>query len=160
MQLGLGLSIPATRCLTTAETLRDLLRITHDEVMAAVDSGVVPYAFDLRTPGADRLEIRIWHPSAEALVKSGGKDSGPRIPTDDLLHHLVPGHDVRSSNLERWWTVSHQHIHALIKAGSLPVRRAPSVRLGPHSFFLLAADGLRTFLRTRLISAPIGNSPQ
>lgn len=154
MQLGLGLAIPATRCLTTAETLRDLLRLTHDEVMAAVDSGVLPYAFDLRAPGADRAEVRIWHPSAEALVKSNGSDSGPRPAIDALLHQLIPGHDVRSSSLERWWTISHQHVHCLIKAGCLPVKRAPQVRLGPNSFHLLSADGLRTFLRHRLLSVP------
>jgi hypothetical protein len=152
----LGLNIPTTRCLSSPETVRDFLRLTAEEVAQAVDGGVIPFAWDLRSPGADRSEMRLWHPTCESLIRSSGTDSGPRPAEPDLARMLIPDRDVRSSELERWWSVSHQHVQRLIAAGLLPVRRSPAAAAGPASYHLLTSDGLRAFLASRRLTvAPI-----
>lgn len=151
MQASLDIDLPpADRSLSTVESLRDWLRITHDEVLSAIENGVIPVAFDLRTPGAERAEVRIWHPTVEALVRSRGRDSGPRLDADAVIARLVP-EDVRSSALETLWSLSHQHVWGLIDSGCLPVRRRPAAASGPLSFAVLHSDGIRAFLRQRVV---------
>lgn len=150
MQLGLHLRPPATRCLSTIETVRDWMRLTHDQVMAAIESGIIPFAFDLRFAAQERSEIRIWHPTVEALVESDGKDSGPRPPFDQVIEQLVPDRfDIKSSSLETLWSVSHTHIHRLIRSGAIPAKRVPRAAHGPASCALLYPNGLRQFLYSR-----------
>ncbi len=150
MQLGLHLIPPATRCLSTVETLRDWLRLTHDQVMAAIESGLIPYAFDLRYAARERSEIRLWHPTVSALIESDGKDSGPRPAFESVIEQLVPDRfDIKSSSLETLWSVSHPHVHRLIRAGCIPTKRAPRATHGPASCALLYPEGLRQFLRSR-----------
>ena len=149
MQTSFQLSIPATRCLSSPETVRDFLRLTAEEVAQAVESGTIPYAWDLRSPGAERSELRVWHPTAEAIIRSGAADPGPQPAEPELYRMLIPERDVRSSELERWWSVSHQLVHRLIAAGLLPVRRSPAATSGPASYHLLTSAGLRGFLAAR-----------
>lgn len=149
MQTCFSLSIPATRCLSSPETVRDFLRYTAEEVAQAVEVGTIPFAWDLRSPGAERAELRIWHPTAEAIIRSGASDPGPQPAEGELYRMLIPDRDVRSSELERWWSVSHQLVHRLISAGQLPVRRDPAASSGPASYYLLTSAGLRTFLASR-----------
>ena len=150
MQLGLSLNlIPDSRCLSSASLLRGHLRLTQDEVMVAIERGHIPFAFDLRMAAADRALVRIWHPTVLALVNSHGAQSGEEPPLEQVLARLVPQDDVHSSSLERWWGISHDHVHHLIAAGELPVRRRPLAAHGVNSFTLLACEGLRDFLRRR-----------
>lgn len=151
MQLGLQLDVPTPWCLSTLGSLRDWLRLTNDEVLAAIESGAIPFAFDLRSRNAERSELRLWHPNVEALVRSRGADSGPRPILTALWPQIMPSRDVRSSELERWWSVSHQHVNEMIDAGELPVRRARAAASGPHSYTLLSGEELRAFLASRLI---------
>lgn len=139
------------RCLSHPSALTSWLRFTNDELLAAIECGTIPVAFDLRTPGSERATLRLWFPNVEALVRSGGRDCGPVPDLDEVLSQIIPGtFDVRSSRLERDWAVSHQHVHELVSAGCLPIRQRRQQEQGPLSFDLLAADGLRAFLASRL----------
>lgn len=151
MQLGLAMSVANSRCLSHPGALTSWIRLTRDELLAEIERGTVPFAFDLRSPDSDRATLRLWHPTIEALVKTRGADSGPTPEIHELLLQLVPGRfDVRSSQLERDWDISHQHVHELIAAGCLPVSRQATAAAGPHSFSLLDPAGLRAFLASRL----------
>lgn len=155
MQLGLDLRVPAARCLGSLATLRDLLpsRPTYEELAAALESGVIGPAFDLRTPSSDRALWRIWQPSLNELLLSRGARCLAPAPAA-LLADLVPAlDDVKSSSLERWWGVSPQHIHDLIAAGCLPVRRRAAATAGPGSFHLLSREGVTMFLAGRRAGA-------
>lgn len=151
VQTSFAFSIPATRCLSSPETVRDFLRLTAEEVTHAVEAGTIPFAWDLRSPGSERAELRLWHPCCESLIKSGARDPGPAPAEVELYRLLIPERDVRSSELERWWSVSHQLVHRLIAAGLLPVRRSPAATSGPASYYLLDAAGLRAFLASRRV---------
>lgn len=152
MQLPLPMTIPAARCLCTASTLRSLLALTTEEILTTIESGIIPHAFDLRDSNADQRGLcRIWRPTVEALIRSAGRESGPVASTEFVIEQLVPDRDVRSSELERWWTVSPQHVGSLIAAGLLPIRRSPTASHGPASFHLLDGRGLREFLASRVI---------
>lgn len=152
MQTNLPITpVSLDRSLSTTDTLRDFLRWTHDEVLASIERGIVPVAFDLRAPGASRAEIRIWHPTVTALVQSGGRSSGERVAAPQLVLRLVPA-DVRTSTLERLWSVSHQHVSQLVRSGCLPLAAEPGTDAGPNSFGVVSAPGARQWLLERVIA--------
>lgn len=156
MQLGLAMKIDARRCLSHPAALINWTHQTPEELMADIECGAVPFAFDLRFPGADRATIRLWHPNVERIVETFGADKGPTPTLDEMLAQHLPGiFDIRSSDLERYWAVSHQHIHELISAGCLPVSRRASAVAGPNSCHLLSSSGLKAFLRSRVLSAAL-----
>lgn len=154
MQIGLSLKIDARRCLSHPAALSSYLHQTPEELQADIERGTVHFAFDLRAPSADRACVRLWHPNVLALVASQGADPGPVMPLAEMLLQLVPGlFDVRSSDLERYWSISHQHVHELIAAECLPVSRRGAATGGPNSCHFLSSSGLRAFLRSRVMCA-------
>lgn len=168
MQLGLPLVIPSERRLSPVESLCDGLGCTFEEVVQAIECGIVPYAFDLRlttqeeisdaderSARAPRREIRIWRPVVETLIKSCGRDSGPNPPDgiDGVIRYLVPtARDLRTPEIERWWCVSHPHVHRLVTAGQLREQGRRAAARGPSSFALVDRESAAQFLRSRALS--------
>lgn len=160
MQLGLPLLIPIERRLAPADTLRSHLAATAEEIVGCIECGTIPHAFDLRANRAERSEVRVWMPTVRALMASDGRDPGARARDDIevLLRELVPARDVRSSELERWWCVSHQHVHGLIAAGELRCVRGGAAGRGPSGFAVLGSEAITEFLRRRRLPDFWGNS--
>ena len=151
MQLGLPLLIPIERRLAPADALRSHLAATAEEIVGCIECGTIPHAFDLRATRSERSEIRIWMPTVRALMASDGRDPGARAREDVgvIIGELVTARDVRSSELERWWCVSHQHIHSLIAAAELRTIRGGAAGRGPAGFAVIDSSALREFLMRR-----------
>lgn len=131
--------------------LRAGLGISMEEIMDAIDGGIVPFAFDLRANGSKRAMVRVWHPHALDLLKSRGVSFGSTLSVEAVLQLAVPKRAVRSSELEIWWGVGHQHVSRLLATGSLTPMVGSRAKAGPNSYRMIAASEIRRFLATRLM---------
>jgi hypothetical protein len=113
--------------------------------MARIEDGRLPVAWDIRSPGARRREVRVWRGALiEALGLGPAYD--PRREPEELA---LPERDVRSTELQRWWCCGQQLIRELRQAGLLRAVRAPLAETGPNAFWLIDRASAVRFLASR-----------
>lgn len=127
-----------------------LLDRNEDEILQAVESGVLQWAWDIRAPGASRREIRIWRDSILEATTAQRRHSGDESP-DLILREILPPRDLRSSELTRLWSCSSTHVHALIEAGCLIMVEAPAATSGPLSYCRVSRASVGQFLQARRV---------
>jgi hypothetical protein len=157
MQLYLpGLTIPAARPLVPLEACMVLLDRDEDELLAAIEDGSLPWAWDIRGAGAERREIRVWR---ESVLEWVGRDGnrGSEIANlkleigNDMPGDILPHRDLRTTELQRLFCCSQKHAQGLIEAGLLVPVRARPVESGPNAFTLVARPSVTRFLRERRV---------
>lgn len=117
MQLALPLTLPSGRPLVPLEACFVLLDRDEDEVLGEVETGKLGWAFDLRTRGAVRREVRVWRESLlERLAGLQPQTSGSTLAVVDTF---LPHRDIRLMELARWFSCSGSHITNLVRDGSL-----------------------------------------
>jgi hypothetical protein len=92
--------------------LRALMGADEDTVLAHIESGALPFAFDLAMPGARRAELRVWRGAMDKQAATLDQ-----VIEDVLGPSPLPTLNVRT--LRHRWVCSSTHIHHLIEAGCL-----------------------------------------
>ncbi|MEK9753259.1 MAG: hypothetical protein VW338_08625 [Rhodospirillaceae bacterium] len=149
-QLSMDLDIPTSRKLIPIEAANVLLDRDEDQVLALIESGKLVWAWDIRHPEAKQREIRIWRNSLLAHL-SGDWDAHSQISEEAVLQHVLNHRrpEVRSTDLQRCWSCSQTHVHALIVSGCLgPAKQREQIR-GSNAVERIAREHLLTFLRQR-----------
>ena len=139
--------IPATRPLVPIEAAMVLLDRDEDEILHAVESGALGWAWDIATPGAERREVRIWRDSLLALI------AGEREPAREWGHvqaMVLPPGDIKTPALCRLFSCGSTHVHALARA-ALHVVRGPDAPSGPRAYSVISRASVSEFLRSRRV---------
>lgn len=126
-----------------------LLDRSEDEVLHAIEGGALAWAWDIRSPGAERRELRVWRDSVLAVMR-GQRD--PETTEDKVMASILPARDIRSPELQRLWSCSSTHIHTLMDAGQIATAAAPAAARGPASYAVITRASAAAFLRLRRIT--------
>jgi hypothetical protein len=114
LQRPLPLRIASNVKLVGMDTARSVLGQDAETIAALVDSGELPFAFDLAVnPKCERRELRFWH---------GAFASQPSaLNSQQVLDDICPASRERwrAAELEDRWVVSNQHVLRLILAKEL-----------------------------------------
>lgn len=120
MQLALpGLTLPLSRPLVPMEALLTLLDRDEDQVLSEIERGGLGWAWDIRTQGAARREVRVWRDSVmEYMQGVPPRASGSALA---VLDTFLPHRDVRLTELQRWFSCSNTHVCNLLRDACLTV---------------------------------------
>jgi hypothetical protein len=131
------------------ETVQDCLGKSREQVNAMIDSGELPFAFDLSTNPKARKEPRIF--SLCVAEKSGWKNEAGQTKNyqlPEVVGMILLNRDVRSTDLKRILACSGEHVYVLAKE-NFTVARKPKVHDGPNSFTVFNRPSVEKFLISR-----------
>jgi len=152
-QLQFQIELPRTKPTVALESCADFFDRDYGTLLADVENRVIKFAWDIATAGAGRREIRIYAASAWAFCY---QKPMPDIKEDDVYKIILPGRDIRSTELMRILSCSHQHLYELSRRSAAPghfvVTREPAQADGPNSFTVFSRDSIVKFLKSRRIS--------
>lgn len=124
-----------------------LLDRDQDTVLEMIEDGHLAWAWDIRSPDAERREIRIWRSSLIAqlaLVKQ--PDPGESFVLASILPHRT---EIRTPELQRIFMASQWLIQNLINLGA--IKGLNSSSLGPNGFVRVSRESVINFLRNRRV---------
>jgi hypothetical protein len=130
------------------QTVQDCLNKSRDEVNAMIESGELPFAFDLSSKPGCRRELRVFSlcvAENTGWKNPAGQTKNYQLP--EVVGMILPRRDVRSSELTRFFAVGHDHVHRLGK--NFTVTRKPSAKGGPNSFTVFDRPSVEKFLISR-----------
>lgn len=125
-----------------------LLDRGEDEILRAIESGAIGWAWDIASEGAVRREIRVWRDSLLALIQ--GKREGD-LSEEKVLATVLPPRDVRSPELQRLFSCSSTHVHSLIDAALIRPSAEPRATSGRNAYTVVDRASVAAFLRSRRI---------
>ena len=127
-QLSLPMTVQVRRPLMDVAAARLFLDQDEDYVLSAIDSGLLPWAWDLRGLNAGRSEIRLWAPCVIELAKALRENAIPKpderphsLVFSSLWKHTRPV--LMSTEVFRVWNCGSSHVHNLIGAKLLTPTR-------------------------------------
>jgi hypothetical protein len=145
LNLELPLNLPSRRPLVTLEGAVTLLDLDPLAVTHACENGLLGWAFNLGT--GDRRELRIWRGSIAAWLRSGGRDGATAAREAEVLADILPGRDLRSSELWRRLSISRQHLVHLLP--ELKVVAKATELTGINATEVISRDSARRLLLNR-----------
>ena len=151
-QLQFPLQLPVSRPLVPIEAAMVMLDRTEDEVLELLDTGELTWAWDIRSPDADRREIRIWRESLMGYFDRGSRGLKPAEPPSEpqVLAAVIPTRpELRSTEIRRIFTCSSTHVLKLVRAGCLDGLNPPHV--GPNGFVRVRRASVIRFLQQRVV---------
>jgi hypothetical protein len=113
-----------------------------------IESGELPFAFDLAPKTASRKEPRIF--SLCVAEKAGCKlpcGATKNFSLPEVVGLILPKRDVRSTELTRLFSCSQQQVHAM-KADFITTMM-PKATDGPHSYTVFDRASVEAFLSQR-----------
>jgi hypothetical protein len=139
---------PVSRPLVPIEVAMVMTDRDEDEVLAMIEDGHLAWAWDIKSEGAERREIRIWRDSL-LMHLTGGRQ--PTQTEDQVLDGLLPhlGAEIRTPRLRRIFTASQWLIQNLINQGQL--HGLNDAKVGPNGYVRVTRASVITFLRNRRI---------
>lgn len=141
-QRRLALEVSANVSLVTVETVRAVRGVDAESVVASIEEGRIRWAWDFAAPGsATRREVRIW---ADEIADPEAVAKRSLAEVIAAVIGATPGGRQRAAVLETRWTISAQHIQALVRAGVWQEDRIGHTRY-------LRRQTLEAFLQERLI---------
>ena len=146
-QLQLQVELPRTKPTLALESCADFFDREHDVLVKDVENQVIKFTWDIAAPGAARREIRIYAPSAWAFCY---QQPMPKLSEDDVYKLILPNRDLRSTELQRIFACSHQHVYELKE--NFIVVREPLQADGPNSFTVFSRASIVAFLKSRRLS--------
>lgn len=147
MDFSNQVELPATRPLLKLSSCEDFFDRDYDTLILDVENRILCFAWDIASPGTTRREVRLWRGAALAFYHDRPV---PKVSEDDVYKLILPNRDLRSTELERIFSCTHQHIYSL--ADLLSITRPPVQADGPNSFTVFSRASIVTFLRARRIS--------
>lgn len=160
-QIDLPLAIPAMRPLLPVEAVMVLADCDEDYVLTLIDLGFL-VAFDIRSSGAERRELRIWRESLIWFLEHRSQldltikvqSSKVRVPThEEALIHLFPHarERLRSPEVQRLFSCSQTHVAQLLADSLLDAENES--RPGPNGYVWILRTSISAFLTRRIESA-------
>lgn len=130
LQLEFSYQLPAMRPLVPISTAMVLGDQDEDRVQAAIDTGGIPFAWDIRGLAAAAREIRIWRESLIWWLTTRGTFPTVAAQFPDLaavVARLFPHarDEVKGTELQRMFSCGHSHIINLINDGLLVATTKP-----------------------------------
>lgn len=125
-----------------------LLDRDEDDVLAAIESGVLTWAWDIRREGAERREIRVWRDSLLDVLLGTRKSADE----GDVAALLLPERPIRTTELQRLWSCSSSHVTHLLVDGTLKAEAPRETGSGPNAFARISPAVVRSFLRGRRLT--------
>ncbi len=149
MQLDFAnvIDLPRTKPTLALESCADFFDRDYAALVVDVENRLIKFAWDIATVGADRRAIRVYAASAWAFCYNRPM---PKLAEEDVYKLILPGRDIRSTELQRILACSHQHVHELKQ--HFTVTREPLQSDGPTSFSVFSRSSIENFLRSRRIS--------
>ncbi len=115
-QLALPITLPDDRPLIPLEAAQIILDLDEDSVLGEIERGTLGWAWDIRTEGATRREVRVWRRSL--LQRAAGQDATAEL--EGVVESIFKaGEDYRLMQLARWLACSGSHVSNLIRDGLL-----------------------------------------
>jgi hypothetical protein len=144
MQTALRLTLAQRTELVTVDTARAVRGVDAESILAEIDDGRIPWAFDVSVLGShqsERRELRLW---ATALLDG---EATAKLAAEQVLDTIIGTHreTLRAPEVERLLLCSAQHVARLHATGALVGHRVGNVR---H----LTRASLAQFLRTRRVT--------
>lgn len=147
MDFSSQIELPAKRPLLKLSTCEDFFDRDYDTLIIDVENQALRFTWNIAAPGADRREVRIWRSSALAFHHA---QKQPALSETEVYKLILPMRDLRSTELERIFSCTHQHIYQL--APLFTVTRPPRDEDGPNSFTVFSRASIESFLRSRRLS--------
>lgn len=152
-QLQLPIALPISRPLLPLEVVMVLLDRNEDDVLALIDTGELSWAWDIRTPAADRREIRVWRDDVLRHLDRTSRGIRPAdpLPLDQVMTAILPHSrpEIRSTEIQRIFSCSSSHVLNLVQAGCLAGLNAPGT--GPNGFVRVTRLSVIQFLQLRTV---------
>jgi hypothetical protein len=127
-----------------------LMDRSEDEILAAIESGALPFAWHIGSSHADRREIRVWRESLLEFLE--GRKPEP-IGEGEVMRRILPQQDtIKSTQLQRVLSCSSTLVHQLFEEGcfgALAVERPKES--GPHSALTFQRGRVDAWLRGRRV---------
>jgi hypothetical protein len=136
------------RCpLLRVETVQDCLSASRDQVNKMIESGELPFAFDLANE-SKRADPRVF--ALCVAEKTGwkspcGQTKNFNLP--EVIGMILPKRDLRSTELMRILACSHQLVHD--SKNKFTVARKAAASSGPNSYTVFTRASVATFLAKR-----------
>lgn len=146
-QMNLQVELPRTKPTLALESCADFFDRDSDTLRLDVENQVIKFAWDIAVAGSARREIRIYAPSAWAFCY---QKPMPALTEEEVYRLILPGRDLRSTELQRILACSHQHVHEL--KSHFKIVRRPLQADGPNSFTVFARQSIVDFLKSRRLS--------
>jgi hypothetical protein len=140
------------RPLWKIKSVQDFLNLEYEQVMAKIQSGELLWAFNIGNDRA-RSEIRVLSHCVVELKMGEIHQVGPtrKLTLLKVINLILPGRDIRSTELKRFFSCGSEHIHQLAKKNFI-VARKPKAADGPHSFTVFRRASVAKFLERRRIA--------
>ena len=138
------------RPLLHMRTVQDCLDKTQEEVANMIECGELAYAFDVAMPAASRKEPRVF--ALCVAEKAGWKNpvgATRNLQLPEVVNMILPGRDVRSTELTRLFSCSHQQVYQL--AAQLQVTKKPEAAAGPTAYTVFSRASVAEWLAERRI---------
>lgn len=139
-QTSLHLPIAQRTALVTVDTARAVRGVDAESIIAEIESGAIPWVFNIAAPQAARRELRIW-------AQSFHDPATASLPLPEVIERIIGTHReiLRGSEVERLLLCSAQLVKQLHESGELLGELVGHAR---H----LRRDTLATFLRRRRVA--------
>lgn len=150
MQYELHIQLQCLRPLLAADVLSGLADLSHERIVWLIETGELATAWDIRTVGAGRPEIRIWRESMLDLVAQRPQT---RRPVADVIASIMPhGREtLRTPEVHRLLGCSQLHTYRLIEDGLLEVEGRRTQIRGTNSIYRVRRESLVRFLMARAL---------
>ena len=150
VQIELPIELPAQRPLVPAEAAIVLCDQDERVIVEWCESGVFSWSWDIATPEAARREIRIWRSSLLAHLRNCRQ---PAASWPEVVDDVLPQRErIRSTELERLFSCSHDHIASLIACRVFEQLGDRLAERGPNSYRVVSRKSVVEFLSGRRIS--------
>ncbi len=130
------------------KTIEDFFDLSRDLVMAKIENGEFPWAFNIAT-SARRSEPRVL--GYCVMEKTAGPFEGigatRNLELPEVINFILPQRDVRSTELQRLLSCDQGHVYHL--APNFTVTKKPAAKTGPHSFTVFSRASVARFLQKR-----------
>ena len=169
-QFNFDLRISARRPLVPIEAVMVLADQDEDDVLNLVERGLIRYAWNIATPGAERREIRVWRDSLIEYLRNGedansaigdrrSAISGKEKPLRTIIESFLPKPSlinncktIRGVEVARRLSCGPSHITNLLDAGQLRIAFPAAIKVSPY----IDHESLVEFLLAREL--PVGRA--
>lgn len=135
------------RPLWKAKTIEDFFDLTRSKVMARIESGEFPWAFNIGLGKKSEPRI-LGHSVMESVLGPfEGIGATKNLQLPEVINLILPKRDVRSTELKRLLSCNSDHVQNLIP--QLTVTKKPTAKDGPYSYTVFSRVSVEKFLTGR-----------
>ncbi len=136
------------RPLWRVKTVEDFFDLSRAKVMAKIEAGEFPWAFDIGRGKHSREPRVLGYTVMETkLGPFEGIGATKNLLLPEIVNLILPARDVRSTELTRLFSCDSGHVYKL--ASQFKVTKKPTAKDGPHSYTVFSRASVANFLEKR-----------